>query len=96
MYRTSAKKSGGRPTNRPKTKEEISRLLELYGTHTAGEVAEVYGVSPSAVRVWIYNIRRHGTTAYIGDGERALEERIRRLEELNTERKAAAGEDDEE
>lgn len=100
MHRTSAKKSGGGSTNRPRTKEEISRLLKLYGTHTPEEVAEMYGVTPIVVKVWIYSIRRHGTTAFSCkrtlDLYSPLEWKFRKLEELNTGRKDEAGENNEE
>jgi hypothetical protein len=100
MHRTSAKKSGGGSTNRPGTKEEISRLLELYGTHTPEEVAEMYGVTPIIVNVWIYSIRHHGTAAFSCkrtlDLYSPLEWKFRKLEELNTDRKDEAGENNEE
>lgn len=46
--------SPGRPTKRP----DIAVLSKLYESHTAREIAAIYGVSTATVRGWIYQYRR--------------------------------------
>lgn len=48
-------KQSGRPAKRPASDEE---LLKLYETHTATEVAAMYGVKPATVRAWASKIRK--------------------------------------
>ena len=48
------RKKAGRPSNRP----SMEVLAELYQTHTLEEIAEMYDVKVSTVKVWVWNCRR--------------------------------------
>ena len=43
-------KRGGRPTNRP----DPDTLAELYRTHTARQIARMYGVKRGTVAHWVW------------------------------------------
>lgn len=48
------RKKPGRPTDRPSEQE----LLEKYKKYNSRQIAAQYGVTPSAVRGWIYYYRQ--------------------------------------
>lgn len=50
-------KRGGRPTNRP----DAETLADLYRTHTARQIAQMYGVAKGTVEQWVW-ADRHGET----------------------------------
>lgn len=59
------KNRGGKVSKKP----TIEVLDELYQKHTAVQIAEMYGVSPSTVRTWIANYRKELKNQ--GDGANA-------------------------
>lgn len=62
MAITMERKKGGRPTKRPKSEAEIRKLVEMYKTHTATELAEQYGVKPGTIRSWVSHMRNGGVS----------------------------------
>ena len=53
VRKVGAKKTGPK-TRRP----DADTLRELYHTHTAGALGEMYGVSESTVRVWLWEDKK--------------------------------------
>lgn len=53
------KRKQGRPSNKPSAEE----LAELYVSHTAEEIAEMYGVKAGTVYRWAYLYRKKYNTA---------------------------------
>ena len=45
-------------TGRPKKRPSLEILATLYADHTAGEIAEMYGVKESTVRFWLWQYRQ--------------------------------------
>lgn len=45
-------------TGRPKKKPSLEVLATLYADHTAGEIAEMYGVKENTVRCWLWQYRQ--------------------------------------
>ena len=45
-------------TGRPKKRPSLEVLATLYADHTAGEIAEMYGVTESTVRYWLWYYRQ--------------------------------------
>ena len=60
MAITMERKKGGRPASsrKPRSEEELRELIELYRTHTSTELAEIYNVKPTTIRMWVCNLRK--------------------------------------
>ncbi len=58
--RTVRKNPVGRPTRKPDT-EVLGMMLR---NHSSSEIADVFGVSDSTVRSWIFREKKKGVNAY--------------------------------